>query len=90
MSSLRTSVLVLALLSLFTVEVYSQVDGSFWWNNKDLLQKASESRNNKKVEFKNEVETEQPLLVASGHDCTCVHQCKCQVAFESAGSSNEG
>lgn len=91
MPSINTFWLVLGLFCVCAVQVHSQVDGAFWWNNKDLLQKASESRNNKNVDFKSEaVTTDQPIANASDADCTCVHQCKCQVAFESTRTSQNG
>lgn len=72
------------------VPVQCQVDGSFWWNNKDLLQKATESRNNKNLEFKNEeiATTNARLDGDDGVDCTCVHSCKCQVVFKSPTTSH--
>lgn len=80
--------LVGVLLTSYSTLVTSQVDGSFWWTNKDLLRKASESRNNKKVEFKNEEEikstTEESV---KDMDCTCVSQCKCQVVLPTTDNS---
>lgn len=75
--------------------VSGQFDGSFWWNNKQLLEKASESRNNKKVDFKGEstaVEehsNHSERFVMEEHaaiDCTCMNKCKCKVAFDANNS----
>lgn len=73
--------------------VNGQFDGTFWWNNKQLLEKASQSRNNKKVEFKGETVVEHSnhseRYVTEEHaamDCTCMNKCKCKVAFDSNNS----
>lgn len=94
LSGRRISELPLLLLlwtCCFEHVVQSQVDGSFWWQNKELLQKAKESRNNK-VNFKTESLTaiEHQSNTSEVHfseeysemDCTCVHKCKCQVVFD--------
>lgn len=94
-SSGRRNVSELPLLLLLViccfVSVQSQVDGSFWWQNKELLQKAKESRNNK-VNFKTESLTaiEHQSNTSEVHfseeysemDCSCVPKCRCQVVFD--------
>lgn len=81
----------LATLSVCSVGVLSQADGSFWWTDRRVLDKASESRNKKLVDLRNEAgEVTTPQNSISGKDCTCVHQCKCQVAFENSTLQKDG
>lgn len=83
MASFNINWVFLATLSVCCVGVLSQADGSFWWTNRRVLDKASESRNKKLVDLRNEAaETTTPQnIIAGNKDCICVHQCKCQVAF---------
>lgn len=74
--------------------VASQFDGGFWWTNQQLLDKASQSRNSKNINFKSEVSEErshnrsEKFLYNSDsaksdddgnvNDCSCVPRCQCR------------
>lgn len=77
------------IITCYLAAVNGQFDGSFWWTNKQLLEKASESRNNKNVDFKGETveqhSNHSERYVTEEHaemDCTCMDKCKCRVAFD--------
>lgn len=83
MMPLKLVCIHLFLFCIYAAQVQCQVDGSFWWNNRELLQKATVSRNNKRVDFKNEAETStQPSENITDMDCTCMHKCRCQVVVK--------
>lgn len=67
-------------------QVHAQFDGHFWWQNKQLQDKAAESRSRKDVNFKGVLteetrstnHSERLSIEQNGAvDCTCVSKCKC-------------